>query len=468
MTTTVGSAQQDVAPPVPPAEPGARPVRVVDRLSRGRPGSSRFKRGLPAEATWIIALGVVAYLGSQVLRPGSGVTALDVLSLALVPLTVRVLRGYVWITRYCVALVVWAAAILLSSVVNGTGVSTVVDDLALPGLQLTALLVMVWLTHRLPTAVPVILAALLSQAYFVLYLYELPYANAWKYGLATPVICLVLLGLAGTALPRTGGVVALVGLAGVCVLRDARSLAGVCLLAALLLVVIRPKWRERSAGYFYSRSGIALAAILAGVAGLYAVAAGGGYLGAGAEQKFVEQSAGGNMLLVARPELLFSFRAITASPVFGHGGAPSLTVQDVTDSVGRLSEAGALITEDSVDRIIGGGVNAHSMLFQSWIDAGILAVVPWLLLIALGMRAIRQAPARWQPLVIFWTLIMTWDVLFSPWTPHVHFMIVAYVVLVCRVCQDDGVRRPRQPRRRGRGHSRTAAPDGRAHLVPVP
>jgi hypothetical protein len=439
--------------PVPtPGLPTAPPIAVADPPAGGTGGTpdslepGRFKRGMPAELTAAVAAVAVAYLASQVLRPGSGVTALDVASVALVPLSVRALRHYRWLLRYCVALGLWGAAILLSSVLKGTGPASVLDDLALPGLQLTAVLIMVWLTHRLPTAIPAVVAAVCSQVYFVLFLYELPHANIWKYGLGTPVICLVLLALAGTALPRLGGIVALVILAGFFVQQDARSVAGVCLFSALLLVTIRRRWRQRSALHFYGRTALVLTAILLAVAALYAVAAGGGYLGAAAERKFVEQTAGGNILLVARPELLFSLRAIAASPWIGHGGAPSLTVQDVTDSVGRLSEAGAIITDDFVQRILSGGVNSHSLVFQSWVDAGILAVVPWVLLVGLGVRAMRLAPVRWQPLVIFWTLIMAWDVLFSPWTPHVHLMLAAYVLFVCRICGDD----TRQPVARAR------------------
>jgi hypothetical protein len=437
-----------------PSAPGLLPGGgAVGRLSAGRPGSPSSS---VFQLTAVVAFAMVAWLSCQILRPTSGLTALDVFSIVVVPLSLRVIREYVWIYRYCVALCVWLAAMALSSVVNGTGTGGLMQHAAYPGLQLTGIFVLVWASHRLSTPTCVVLAVLGSQMYYVYFLREILYSNPWKFGLATPTICLVLVLLARTKHWRLGSLVALVLFAGVSMLQDARGLAGMCLLAALLLVVIRPSWRARSGAYFYSRVGIAVVAILVSVAAAYSIAAGSGQLGVDAERKFAEQSAGDNLLLVARPELAFSIRAIMHSPFIGSGGAPSLTVQDVTEGIADLAEAGGVTTDSAVQRIIGGGVNAHSLFFESWIHAGALAVVPWLLLIGLGLRAIRRAAPAWQPLLLFWTIAVTWDIFFSPWTPRYHLLLAAFVLIVCRLVDND--RRSADPAARGL----------RAWLRPVP
>lgn len=419
------------------SSPSDSPAPSRAGLRAGVASMAARRQESATELTMLVTVVVVAYLSVQVLRPTSGVSALDVLGVVVAPLCAQILRRYVWISRYCLALGVWIGVIAVSAQLNGTGTGFLLRAATIPGLQLTAILVLVWLTHRLRTPVVAVVAVLGSQVYYVYFEREILFSNPWKFGLAVPVICLALVALARTRQWRIGSVVALTVFAGFSVMNDARGYAGMCLLTALLMVVIRPGWRDRSAAFFYGRVALALGVLLVVVAAAYAFAAGGGHLGYSAQQKFQEQTAGGNLLLVARPEVAFSIRAILHAPWIGSGGRPSLTVQDVTEGVAALANAGGVTTDSAVQRIISGGVNAHSLFFQSWVEAGVLSVIPWLLLIGLGVRAMRRAPASWQPLVVFWTIAVTWDVFFSPWVPHYHLLLAAYVVLMCRLVGDD-------------------------------
>jgi hypothetical protein len=77
------------------------------------------------------------------------------------------------------------------------------------------------------------------------------------------------------------------------------------------------------------------------------------------------------------------------------------------------------------------GVAQHSMVFGTTVMAGVLAVPFWLFLWVVAIRAsVTAVRLRSSPLVVFWTLMLLWDTLFSPLTGLYHVQLAAYLALV--------------------------------------
>ena len=209
------------------------------------------------------------------------------------------------------------------------------------------------------------------------------------------------------------------------ILLGSRSMGGVCLAAALYLLVTHVS-RGEGAGRSKLKAGTAVAlaaSILLSVAGVlwgYGRAASSGILGADAEQKYERESSGKyGVLLGGRTELLASLPAIYDSPILGHGS----WAKDPSYIIGQhrallllgYRAVGKLVT---LDELRYGLIPAHSYLFQAWVDAGILGAVFWgwiLLLTARVIMRVNPTTTELLPGVSFLAFLLLWTIPFSPY-----------------------------------------------------
>lgn len=154
----------------------------------------------------------------------------------------------------------------------------------------------------------------------------------------------------------------------------------------------------------------------------YLSAANSGALGVDAQARYQLQTSGTAGLLVGgRPEIIASFVAIRADPLLGRGGSPEFTAAEKMEALQALNRSGIMLGPQNVARILGGGVNSHSLLFSSWVTNGIAGIIPWVLLsFAYWRGAFFALVARspMYPMMVFGALQFSWDVLFSPWSPR--------------------------------------------------
>lgn len=159
-----------------------------------------------------------------------------------------------------------------------------------------------------------------------------------------------------------------------------------------------------------------------------------GLLGDEQYYKHFAQSRGKwGILLGARSELLASGQAILDSPLIGHGSwAKNPYYADMVNV--RMTELGYEVLGTRDDDLI----PAHSYLFGSWVEGGILGGIFWCYIIYLIYKMLtihyifNIEPDQW---LIFCTILLLWDILFSPFGAEqriiaayqISFMIQSYV-----------------------------------------
>lgn len=161
---------------------------------------------------------------------------------------------------------------------------------------------------------------------------------------------------------------------------------------------------------------LAMGAGLVALAGIQ-IATMTGLIGHKAQQKneMQAQSPAG-MLIGGRPEILVSSRAIFDSPLLGHGSwarEPKYTemLLDV------MSHYGVQAPPDYSDEKREGLIPSHSLLFGSWVSAGVFGGVFWIYMIRRtikGTVAISTLKGPLAPMYAFLAVHLLWDILFSP------------------------------------------------------
>lgn len=254
----------------------------------------------------------------------------------------------------------------------------------------------------------------------------------WKFGMAFPVtLCLVLVACSRWAnalriLPSV-----LVGSIGILnLLLGFRSLAGVCLVAALYLFAqqvippLRAPLSVVSLILIASLGGLGIWASLTA----YSVAATNGWMGETAEELFRRQSRGSlGVVIGGRSEILVSSQAIADSPVLGHGSwARDGSYRRALNA--RLIHLGysPSLRESEL-------IPTHSFLLGAWVEAGILGAVFWIAILRLPSQALLNLYRRKRnlsPLVVFASLSLIWDIFFSPLGSQGRILFAFYLAVL--------------------------------------
>lgn len=402
-----------------------------------------FKVNVPKKPAWfwetLIALSILA---AASLQHFGAITALDAAALTLSPVIFSVAWKNPDLKRFGHLTCLWLVAIVLSDQIHRVPIGNTVSSLILPALLMLSTVAMAWVARGSRGRMrAVIVAAMASHIVFnVIYGTTYFSVNPWKYGLALPVTVLALGLFAGVGKARTLLSVGILAASGAySFLNDFRSMSGLALAAIVLILFLR---RPPKPGRKFAMTKLFVGLIVVGYAayGAYAFAASEGMLPAEAAAKYQMQVRQGNLLIAARPEIVGSLHAIQTSPLVGLGTGGQLDSEARSDVFSTLYEAGATVNKEQQLRLFENGVNSHSLLFSSWVSAGILGALPWAFLIFLAMRAIAKRTVRggFAPLAVFWGLATSWDVLFSPYQPHLHIVIGAFVVLMTWQEQDPG------------------------------
>jgi hypothetical protein len=396
----------------------------------------------PRDKRWSVEIAVcVTLLAAISFRAFKSVTALEICAAALF----LVLVSWAWkhqdLRRFLVLIVLWLASIAVSDQIHNVGVGATVGSLALPVLLGLSTLMLGWIARGSRSRLrAVAIGASLSHVIFMAAngttYFEV---NPWKYGLALPVTLLALVLVAGFTRATTGLSIAVLAASGIySFFNDFRSMAGLALAAIIIMLVLRrppkPSRKHRMIKLF-----LGLLVVVYASYGAYALAASAGLLPSEATAKYQAQIQQGNLLIAARPEVVGSLHAVVSSPLFGLGTGGELDQDSMSSALNMLYSSGATIGIEQQARLFGQGVNSHSLLFSGWTASGVLGALPWAFLIYLGMRAIayRQPGGEILPLTVFWALASSWDILFSPYQPHAHILLAAFVVLVTWKQADD-------------------------------
>jgi hypothetical protein len=361
----------------------------------------------------------------------------DLLLLALLPVTWSRARHVRALRTLVVLCGLWLASQVASNLVNDVPMDALVDGIWQPTVLAASSVGIFWFTNGAPRRVAVLLATGLGflLAYGTMVVTSAGSTDPWKYQFGIPATLLagLAIGFLWRARRTTASVAATAALGCVNIVLGFRSLGGICIVGAALLLLL-PMLRQASVWR------IALT-ILAGAAASFAITSAygalalSGHLGYAQQEKYIAQSSTqANLLIAARPEALISLKSIQRHPFLGIGSTAELDNTATDQALAALAAAGVELSPLHYERLLGDGLNSHSLALGAWVQAGMIGVLPWLYLVYLGIRScFGAASPRWaflRPITVIWTLVCMWDFLFSPWSPHYQILLGSFATLV--------------------------------------
>lgn len=253
---------------------------------------------------------------------------------------------------------------------------------------------------------------------------------AWKFGYATPVTILVVVLVIKTGIGRKGVAATLVVLAVVHTALDYRSLAGMCLVASIV-VMRRSRPRSGSTGKAFR---LAFSLVLVGTLGFlaYSDLADSGNLGTSAQQRYQSQAAGAYGLMVGgRKEMVALGFAISDSPLIGSGSRGGLTTDEYSRTVQFFNKAGYILYPPDVAYLTQDPFPAHSVILGAWYAAGLIGLTFWLVVLALLARGALRSIRGTTPVYVWLAgSSAIWAILFSPLAADARLMLAFTIVLV--------------------------------------
>ena len=264
---------------------------------------------------------------------------------------------------------------------------------------------------------------------------------AWKLGLAKPITLLLFIAL--VIIPFLNGprnflspiLLILVGFANI--VADFRSLGGVLIVVGALMG-FSALTRSVKKGGKGNRASPALALTVVAFFSVtaayyfYSYAADNDWLSERGKDKFetqVEQS-DAPLLIAGRNELLVSLEAIMDAPILGHGSWPDDPYYAEKLASLRYDYGFSNAASSTSDLI-----PTHSHLFGGWVEAGLAGGGFWTLILFLVGRALSrsiQGHSHMRPLYIYCSVLLIWDILFSPFAGFRRVESAFLIIVVLR------------------------------------
>ncbi len=302
-----------------------------------------------------------------------------------------------------------------------------------------------WLSRKDPRRIAFMLAGFCMSWVLLLFIgsnINPAYALVpWRLGLggaATLFLCVLI-----ASMPRfyRFGSFALVFLAGVHVVMNARTLAAMAFLVGIFCFLGFTQNKRFPAKFRLDFVMIiALLAVIATSVGMYGlrIAVENKMLPEEMNQKMERQLNHPYGLLAAgRPETVTALYAISKKPFIGYGS----TAYDA-DINGFHAELVSLKFEeqDNFEKLLRNlyvqkrshGIPAHSHVFREWVDAGVLAAISWISILGLAIYVLSRSMFwhnSWAPLFVFVSISTMWDVLFSPGPTRIDIALKLMVMI---------------------------------------
>lgn len=272
----------------------------------------------------------------------------------------------------------------------------------------------------------------------------LPFADEypWKFGVSYGITLAVFLFASRRSCVGSRAILMsfAIGVLNICL--GARSRGGACLAVAAYLAA-GAAWRRRGAPaiqFNLKRFVTYLAAVGVGIAltaWVYQYSAEAGFLGESAKAEYESQSSGQyGFLLGGRSAVLGSFPAIYDSPILGHGSWAK-DPQYILMQLEALAALGySTVSSVLAEEMQTGYIPAHSHLFGSWVEAGLLGAFFWAWVLAMVAKTLGQlSPARFTfaPVAAFTAFALAWDIVFSPYGADMRF-VAPYSIVMLMTC----------------------------------
>jgi O-antigen ligase len=215
-----------------------------------------------------------------------------------------------------------------------------------------------------------------------------------------------------------------------------KSLFGITFLVGVLNVISHVYRARRLRPVTLLAAGVIVAAAYFAATAAYSTLALDGTLGGIAQDSMRRREASSlGFLLSGRSESLISTRAIAESPILGHGSW-ARDPEYVTRYIEILRARG--VRQDTAALVRWGTIPTHSHLLGAWVEAGLLGALFWAYCLALTVRAAAQVTLsgmKGSVVVGFLMILLSWDILFSPYGAERRFYDAAYLVIAVIMLQ---------------------------------
>jgi len=215
-----------------------------------------------------------------------------------------------------------------------------------------------------------------------------------------------------------------------------RSLAGVCFLVSVLIVIsrfsiIKSFYKsDKSDAYKIFFISIVIITSMYLLNFIYSFLASNNYLGDMEALRFRSQSGFFGVLVGGRQELLTYFYAISDSPFIGYGSWPDNPFYDelLSDLLVKYGYLNATVQNYSGEKL-----PIHSHIFGAWVTAGIFGTLIWIWLLIKILRAliiIFKDDNNWIAYFALVCIWFSWDIFFSTFKGDGRFYGAYFVYLI--------------------------------------
>lgn len=416
--------ESSVAQECQPIRPGAEKESASQPTGRldGATGGRSRESSLTLTTAMLLGL-----CNAFSFHPRGGLTVTHCLLLFGLPVFLPVawrLRAARWVFAL---LLLWMCGVVITSVITEDRLFNICLALSYPFTIALSFCGAVWVFFQTSKTVRVFVVSLMIGLIAAMVLYKVPtyHVDPWKYALG-PIVTTCCILLAALLLARGRSMTSVLVVSSIALynlfagFRSLFLVISVAFVVALLTQLVgRREGRRR-----WSRCvlvGIILTSCLFFFYSVYGQLAGEGALGREQQVKWSRQSdAEGGAIIGARPEITGSLALVAESPLIGRGVKPQVSAhsRSVFFKGWRASNGGPEGAHEE-RTYFGRGLLIHSILFQRWLETGILAlpglIFPIGLLLAATITSIG-ASAKASTLVFCFILcLLTWDILFSPW-----------------------------------------------------
>lgn len=392
-------------------------------------------------ATLHLPLVLFSAIGFVYINVGAQVYLVEILSLA-VCLHAFLTRAHSTLPlSLLLTCALWIFGTVLSDLANESALADATKGLARAGMLLVLLVALSYLVRDSEARVVSVWIGVAISLALALVLLPNAYTagEPWKFGLATPVTLSVFI-LAATVL-RPYAVLLAAAMATVNFVMGSRSLAIICLISALVLLIRSRKSLRSGAFRFIIVATVGIALIFALVS-FYDQLALSGVFGEARRLRADYQSSGNlGVLATGRGEIFFSIRTIAESPIFGVGSYAPPTPEVFNAQIAYLLTEG--YHSVAANYMNDGLRSFHSELFGAVAENGLLAAPFWVCVgavLAFGLFSVLRGSARRPELVTFLSSIGLWDLFFSPFGADRRFWVAATVVSILVLCSRKAAR----------------------------
>jgi hypothetical protein len=286
----------------------------------------------------------------------------------------------------------------------------------------------------------IVILILFSLARLISILFVPDAFNALKVGVGPNAAVIVIALLSLFELGRRYGAIIFLMSVGVAVMIfNARNLGANLVVCSALLILskvlgdrVSGRWQKTSAHMAL----LPFLIFLVGVIKFYEYSAESGFLGEAVQQKAADERATGlGVFFGARKDLYVTAQAIADKPILGHGSWPN----DVSGKyIGLLVELGYKGGSDARDDFNYqlGKIPNHSFVAGAWMEAGFAGAMYWIyvlyLVFAILVRSVAR-PDRYSALIIYISLVMGWDIVFSPYGYDRRVLVPLYIITLIRL-----------------------------------